>query len=204
MIIFGTKTTRKLLDQGQFNCPQCQGSANFEKRRAKNWFHLYFIPLIPLKEYPPYVECRQCKNTYIDRVLDDAPGRDIAAEFERAAGLIMAKMVLADGEIDDNEIETMRDVYGRITGAIVEREVILKLIESARDEPASAESIASDFGTRLNSEGQELVMKAILLIALSDGDFAKEEQDMANSIGKALGMSSAHMKGIFAELTEAG
>ena len=201
MIIFGTKTTRKLLDSGNFNCPQCQQTTNFGKRRAKNWFHLYFIPLIPLKEYPPYVECRQCKNTYIDRVLDDAPGRDIAAEFERAAGLIMAKMVLADGEIDDNEIETMRDIYGRITGATVEREVIVKLIESAQAESASAEQIASDFGTRLNPDGQELVMKAVLLIALSDGDFAQEEQDLANGIGKALGMSNAHMKGIFAEIT---
>jgi len=202
MIIFGTKTTRKLLDSGNFNCPQCQQTTQFEKRRAKGWFHLYFIPLIPLKEYPPYVECRSCRNTYIDRVLDDEPGRDIAAEFERAAGLIMAKMVLADGEIDDNEIETMRDVYGRITGTNVEREVILKLIESAKSEQASAEKIAADFGTRLNADGQELVMKAILLIALSDGDFAQEEKDMANAIGKALGMSNAHMKGILAELTE--
>ena len=202
MIIFGTKTTKKLLESGDFHCPQCQQTTSFEKRRAKNWFHLYFIPLIPLKEYPPYVECRQCRNTYIARVLDDEPGRDIAAEFERAAGLIMAKMVLADGEIDDSEIETMREVYGRITGTTVEREVILKLIESAKGESATAEQIAADFGTRLNADGQELVMKAILLIALSDGDFAQEEQDMANAIGKALGMSSAHMKGIFAELTE--
>lgn len=202
MIIFGTKTTRKLLDSGDFNCPQCAQTTKFEKRRAKNWFHLYFVPLIPLKEYPPYVECRQCRNTYIARVLDDEPGRDIAAEFERAAGLIMAKMVLADGEIDDNEIETMREVYGRITGTTVEREVIQKLIESAKSEPMSAEQIAKDFGTRLNPDGQELVMKAILLIALSDGDFAEEEQELANNIGKALGMSNAHMKGIFAEVLE--
>lgn len=202
MIIFGTKTTKKLLDSGEFNCPQCQQATTYEKRRAKNWFHLYFIPLIPLKEYPPYVECRSCRNTYIDRVLDDAPGRDIAAEFERAAGLIMAKMVLADGVIDDSEIATMQDVYGRITGTTVEREVITKLIESANSEPATAQQIAADFGTRLNADGQELVMKAVLLIALSDGDFAQEEKDMANAIGKALGMSNAHMKGIFAEVSE--
>lgn len=202
MIIFGTTSTKKLLESGQFNCPQCQTSTPFEKRRVKQWGHLYWIPLIPMKEYPPYVECKSCRNTYIERVLDDEPGRDIAAEFERATGLIMAKMVLADGHIDEAEIDSMQDIYGRITGAQVEREAVLKMVEAAQAEPAGAEDIARDFASRLNPSGQELVMKAVILIAMADGDFAKEEQDLVSGIGAALGMSRAHMKGIFADLTE--
>ena len=52
MIIFGTKATRKLLDKGSFDCPQCNQTTNFEKRRARKWFHLYFIPIIPLETFP--------------------------------------------------------------------------------------------------------------------------------------------------------
>ena len=141
-------------------------------------------------------------------VLDHGLARNLfsnpqrSVEFERATGLIMAKMVLADGHIDEAEIDSMQDIYGRITGAQVEREAVLKMVEAAQAEPAGAEDIARDFASRLNPSGQELVMKAVILIAMADGDFAKEEQDLVSGIGAALGMSRAHMKGIFADLTE--
>lgn len=138
MTCFRTKTAKKLLYSSDFNCPQRQQTKTYEKPRAKNWFRLYFIPLIPLKEYPPYVE----------------------------------------------------------------REVIIKLIGSANSEPEMAEKIVADFGTRLNVSGQELVMKAILLFTRSGGSCVQEEKDMANAIGKALGMSNGHMKGILAKVSE--
>lgn len=203
MIIFGTTTTKKLLDKGEFGCPQCQEMTPYEKRRVKQWGHLYWIPLIPMKEMPPYVECKKCRNTYIERVLDNqAPGGEFQAQFERASGLIMAKMALADGVIDDAEVDTMRDIYSNITGANVEREVILKLIETARGIEDDASEIARNFSSSLNADGQELVMKAILLVAFADGDFADEEQKMVAEIGAALGMSKAHIKGVFSEMTE--
>ncbi len=202
MIIFGTKTTRKLLDKGQFSCPQCQAPSPFEKRRAKQWGHLYWIPIIPMKEMPPYVECQTCRNTYIERVLDDAPGPDIAAEFERAASLIMAKMVLADGVVDASELSAMRNILAQVTGASVEPEAVDKIVAAAQSDKRSAGEIAAEFGSSLNSEGQELVLKAVLMIAAADGDFSSEEKDLAFQIGQAMGMSRAHMKGVYAEVFE--
>ena len=70
MIIFGTTSTRKLLGSGQFRCPQCDAQTRYEKRRAKRWGHLYWIPILPMDEFPPYVECMKCKGTFIDRVLE--------------------------------------------------------------------------------------------------------------------------------------
>lgn len=202
MIIFGTTTTKKLLDKGEFGCPQCQEMTPYEKRRVKQWGHLYWIPLIPMQEMPPYVECKKCRNTYIERVLDQQPGETFQAEFERAAGLIMAKMALADGVIDESEIDTIKDVYSQITNSNVERDVVLKLIEAARTMPENANDIAQSFSSSLNADGQELVMKAILLVAFADGDFAEEEQKMVAEIGAELGMSKAHVKGVFAEMTD--
>ncbi len=201
MMIFGTKSRKELLEAGEFNCPQCQAPSDYEKKRSQSWFYIYIVPLIPLKKFSPYVECRQCRSTYIERVLDDKPGADISPEFEQAAGLIMAKMILADGEINEDEIEMRRDVYERILGTAVEPEAIEQIVDIANSHPDTAEAIAKDFSSRLNLEGQELVMKAILLIAMADGDFAGSERQLAERIGRALGMSPAHMKGLVMTVT---
>ena len=115
MIIFGTKSTRKTLDTGTFGCPQCQQTRNFDKRRAKQWFHLYFIPLIPLKEYPPYVECKSCNATFVEGVLDaNADSGEIRAEFETATMKILTRMAWADGIIEPEEKDAIFDVVNRI------------------------------------------------------------------------------------------
>lgn len=201
MIIFGTTSTRKLLEAGNFHCPHCDRQTSYEKRRAKQWGHLYWIPIIPMEEHPPYVECKVCKNTYIARVLDQNKDAErVRAEFERAAGLVMAKMVLADGKVDVSEKEEMRDILGRISGGSVEPEVVESLIAEARNDNRPVEEIAAAFGNSLNPRGVEQVVRAILFIAIADGDLAREESELLSRIASALGMSKAHFRGVLDEV----
>ena len=78
MIIFGTRTRHKKVDEGEFFCPRCQASRHYTRKQATNFFTLYFIPLIPLKKLGEYVECETCHMAFPVDVLT-APPRPAAA-----------------------------------------------------------------------------------------------------------------------------
>lgn len=205
MLIFGTRSTKKLLDKGTFSCPQCQNAVSYEKRRAKNWFHLYFIPVIPLKEYPPYVECKSCSATFVEGVLNagsQADSEAIRAEFEVAALEILARMALADNVVEPEEIEEILSVVNSICAREYNRDDVLRAIDAAKGNPEDALAIATRVGHTLNDAGKETVLRAVFLVAAADGDFAKEEQEMLLEIGAGLGLRPAHIRGLIAEMMQ--
>jgi tellurite resistance protein len=201
MIIFGTKSTRKTLDSGTFGCPQCQREQAFQKRRAKQWFHLYFIPIIPLKEYPPYVECKGCNATFVEGVLNaNADSDAIRAEFETATLKILARMAWADGVIEPEEKDAIFDIVNRICAKEFSRAEVEQGLAEAKDSPEDALAVATKVGNMLNDGGKEMIVQAVYLIAASDGDFAQEEKEMLLEIGAGLGLRPAHIKGILADM----
>ncbi|KCZ52951.1 TerB family tellurite resistance protein [Hyphomonas pacifica] len=205
MIIFGTKATRKLLDRGSFDCPQCNNTTNFEKRRARTWFHLYFIPVIPMQTYPPYVECGACKGTFVEGVLNASTGATsdaIRAEFETAALAILVRMAWADGKIEAEEVDAIEDVVNRMCAKDFTRSEIEAEIVAAKDSLDDALSVATRVGNMLNDEGKELIVNAVFQIAAADGDFAREEEDTLLEIGAGLGLRPAHVRGLVRDLLE--
>lgn len=69
IIIFGSKVRYKTLATGQFYCPQCKTTRDYELRHARNWFSVYFIPIIPLNEVGQFVTCRTCGTNFPKEVL---------------------------------------------------------------------------------------------------------------------------------------
>lgn len=205
MIIFGTKATRKLLDKGSFDCPQCNNTTNFEKRRARTWFHLYFIPIIPMQTYPPYVECKACKGTFVEGVLNASTGAtsdQIRAEFETAALAILVRMAWADGRIEPEEVDAIEHVVNQMCARDFTRVEIEAEIVSAKDSLDDALSVATRVGNMLNDEGKELIVNAVFQIAAADGNFAREEEDTLLEIGAGLGLRPAHVRGLVRDLLE--
>jgi len=202
MIIFGTKSTRKLLDRGHFHCPQCQADRDFDMRRAKRWFHIYFIPLIPLNTYPPYVECKTCKATFVEGVLNSATDADIRAEFETATMEILARMAWADGIIEPEERQEIFKVVNDICAREYSMNDVNAAIDQAKGNPEDALAVATRVSGMLNDRGKEMIVAAVYDIAASDGDFAKEEREMILEIGAGLGLRPAYIKGLLSELEE--
>nr|WP_321359637.1 TerB family tellurite resistance protein [uncultured Hyphomonas sp.] len=205
MIIFGTKATRKLLDQGTFECPQCRQSSDFEKRRARSWFHLYFIPVIPLKTFPPYVECKACKGTFVEDVLNASTGATsdaIRAEFEIAALAILVRMAWADGKIEPEEVDAIEHVVNLMCARDFSRAEVEAEITAAKDSLDDALSVATRAGNMLNDEGKEMIVNAVFQIAAADGVFSREEEDTILEIGAGLGLRPAHVRGLVRDLVE--
>ena len=73
LILFGTKDRRKVVADGQFLCPKCGVERGYEVISLREWFTLFFIPILPTannEEREDFVECRTCKSVYDIDVLE--------------------------------------------------------------------------------------------------------------------------------------
>jgi transcription elongation factor Elf1 len=73
LILFGTKGRRKVVANGQFACPKCGVEKDYEVISLREWFTLFFIPILPTannEEREDFVECGACKTKYDIDVLE--------------------------------------------------------------------------------------------------------------------------------------
>lgn len=206
MIIFGTRGVTTTPESGQFHCPGCATSRPYELKRVRRFFTLYFIPVIPMDVLGEYIECIGCRETWKPSVLkhDPSAGKaEFEAEYHRAIRRVMVLMLLADGEVDEAEIEVVRGIYGSLSKKQVTREDVQREIAEARSASQDVRTYLSGLVGQLNEQGKDLVFKAAYFVAKADGKFTDEEQDLLLDIGKTLELSKAHVSGLMGELSRA-
>jgi hypothetical protein len=70
LIIFGTRNREEDKGSGDFFCPHCNEKRRYNRKRVRNYFSLYFVPLIPLGKGQEYVQCQFCSMAFQPEVLD--------------------------------------------------------------------------------------------------------------------------------------
>jgi hypothetical protein len=122
IIIFGTKVRYKTISTGQFYCPQCKTKRDYELRKARNYFALYFIPIIPLGDAGEFVTCLTCgtnfqkdvlaiplpTNTPLDRFV-----REAQADLDGGTPIEMARQKLINTGLSRDLVE---QVIGQAAG----------------------------------------------------------------------------------------
>lgn len=199
MIIFGTRGITTTPEKGQFHCPTCSSTRDYGLKRVRRFFTLYFIPLIPLDKLGEYVECLSCKDSYKTVVLDNDPAANqeqFEAEYQTAIKKVMMHILLADGVVEESEIAVAQEIYQKISGREISQSSLHEEIYRIRESGESLDDSLTAVRGFLNDEGKELVIKAAMYVALADGEFQQEEQQMVAEIGAALGMTKAHVQGV--------
>jgi uncharacterized tellurite resistance protein B-like protein len=199
MIIFGTRGVTSTDREGTFHCPECRARQSYAHRKVRKFFTLYFIPIIPLESLGEYVECLRCNGTYQMRVLEHDPeqrNRRIEAEYLRAMRRAMLQMMLADGQIAEDEVQVVCSVYEKVSGkGLTPAEVRSEASAMAGSSVDAAQSLRA-FAGMLNDAGKEQVIRALFFVALADGSFGAEEQSFHTKVGRALEMSHYHVQGV--------
>jgi uncharacterized tellurite resistance protein B-like protein len=199
MIIFGTRGITYNNAEGRFHCPRCRSEQGYHQKRVRRFFTLYFIPVIPLDLLAEYIDCDACRSTWDNEVLSHNPAaekKEFEAEFERAVKRVMVMMMLADGNVESSEVERIREVFEQIAGVKLSEADVHAEADKARAEKVSLDQFLQGVAARLNDNGKELVVKAAMLVAASDGNLAEEELKLLTDIARALGMSPSHLKGV--------
>lgn len=199
MIIFGTRGVTTTPQKGEFHCPTCNTTQGYGLKRVRRFFTLYFIPVIPLNMLGEYVECTGCKDSYKTQVLDNDPAANqeqFEAEYQTAVKKVMMHILLADGVVDDAEISMAANIFQQVSGREISESALREEIVALQNSNGSFLDSLGNVRGFLNDEGKEVVIKAAYYVAMADGEFQQEEQQMVADIGQALGMTPAHVKGV--------
>ena len=199
MIIFGTRGITTTPEKGTFYCPRCQDNQNYNLKRVRRFFTLYFIPIIPLDMLGEYVECPACQGTYDPEILDYDPREEnqrLEALYFVAVKHVMIGMLLADGVIDDNEVRTLQTIYQDMTGTQLPEDEIREEIAVVRASGNSPVELVAQLNGQLNDVGRETVIRAAYSIAAADGHVDPSEMALIGDIGKTLGFTPAHLAGV--------
>lgn len=200
MIIYGTKHTTKTLQQGEFYCPHCSKRRPYVMARKKRWFHIYWIPMIPMQELPSYVECNVCKNAWQPRILELDPEADRKAanqQIRHGIACLLAT-VASTARLSSSRTEAeIASALTELTGEASSAEEANRLMAEAAAEGKDAEAHAKDLANLLSDRGRELVLRAVVRLANLEG---AASPGTMTPIGLGLGMSAAHVNGVIAEL----
>ncbi|MBA3460860.1 MAG: TerB family tellurite resistance protein [Deltaproteobacteria bacterium] len=184
---------------GQFHCPCCATTCAYRHRRVRRFFHIFFVPLIPLTLAGEYVECGQCKGTYkldvlsIAKALAAGTAPPNVTESQRCVRRVLAMMTLADGRVQDSEIDAITQFLAYAENRFVAREEVAAELEAAKREPVDIEQYCRQMMGFLNEQGRQDVLKAAQLVAAADGNVDLSEQKLLERIGIALGMRPAQV-----------
>ncbi len=202
MIIFGTRGVKSTIKQGDFHCPQCQNKKPYKHKKVTKFFTLYFIPIIPLGPMGEYVECATCRGTFVPRVLENNPDakEEFVAVYEQAIKHSMVLIMLADGEIDEGEKDQVLKIFNKFGSNQMNMSELDAYVTKVEKEQEDVTTYLKKVAGYLNEHGKETVIKCGLSVAAADGHVDRSELDMIYEMGKALDMTSAHIKGVIGEM----
>jgi len=205
MIIFGTRGINSTIKQGQFLCPQCASNQNFKHKKVTKFFTLYFIPLIPYGTAGEFVECQTCKGTFVPRVLDYNPTQnqnEFQSQYEKAMRHSMVLMMLADGHIDDEELNIVQKIINKFGHNDITRDELNKLIKDIEYQKEPIQKYLSKITPSLNEHGKEIIIKCGLAVAAADGNIDDSEIALIHEMAKSMEMSPSHVKGILQDMAK--
>lgn len=187
MIIFGTRTTNPTAGQGFFNCPRCGPQKPYTHKKAKRWFTLYFIPVIPLGTAGEYVECNACAGTFDMEALHYDPAAEQAEMFDRLRRLAVLAMLHAQRYQPANVAALQAALQG-ITQDFVAEDVIHQDVQFAQQAQAQLETVYRQQTQDLSADGKSLLMRVILATLSPTRHVEPQDHQVAHRAGAAMGM----------------
>ena len=193
------------MDSGEFYCPNCNTNRAYNKKYVQDWFTLYFIPTFPVgSKKNEHIECEECSSIYHLDVIDYKPGlnnEEMTSEYEKALQNVLCLMIIADDNIEDQEIKTVSNIFNKLTNdKKLSKVKINKTISNLKKDNLTVDEYLKNIKPYLNTEHRELIIKAMYYVAGSDGHLDDRESELLMDTAKILEMTSAHIKGVLSEL----
>lgn len=118
-----------------------------------------------------------------------------------ASGGCMFAITLADGEIEDPEIDTMMTIYSELMGQPPDRADLQATAQTMDSEAGRGQGGSSDplqvllqqlrqDRPRLDDNARELILESAFRVACSDGEIEPEEDRLLRSLAEALGIGA--------------
>ncbi|NJN14355.1 MAG: zinc-ribbon domain-containing protein [Planctomycetes bacterium] len=190
IIFFGTRGISSRLEVGEFHCPRCGPGSPYEHKRVRRFFHLWYIPLVPVGARQEFVECGTCKGAFDPEVLtrrvpEAAPEFDYA--YQRGVLRAMVAVLPAAGEEQEAErLAEVRDLYRTETGVELGLPEVRSVLRQTEGEGDAVVEELKDLGRRLDALRRTRIIQATRRVAQRKGAPSEEIAALLRRIEAAL------------------
>jgi hypothetical protein len=200
ILIWGWRVRFKTLMEGVFFCPTCGGDRSFARKQGRNWFTLFFIPLIPLAHVgDEFVECTTCKSGYRPSVLQLPTSAALADNLVAATREALA-WLLRTAPHGPAAVATALEILSRAANRPW-TEPELRADIAGLDVSGLPNRLAALAGV-LNEHGKESFLGGCTRVAAADGTITDQERQLLDNVAASLTMTPAHARGVIAQVTE--
>lgn len=201
MNVLGLRFCFRSTGHGIMHCQRCGGDRPYVRCRARRWFHVLNIPLIPLGRVIEHVQCRVCRTRYRLDLLAVPTVADMLTALPDGALASVTTMLLAgkpgNGLARSRAIEVMRaaGLEDYDDSVLTTDLAVAASLELDIAEPLGA------LASKLVSPAQEWFLADAVRVGLADGPLSERERDAVRRIAASLGMTGAQADGVIV-LTE--
>ncbi|MEZ6096168.1 MAG: DUF533 domain-containing protein [Pirellulaceae bacterium] len=202
MIIYGSRGIKSTIDTRPFHCPQCNDQREGNLRQVRNFFTLYFIPVIPLNVAGRFVECTTCRGNFNEDIYDYDPEK-ARKETEEQMLRVMILAALADGMVDDNEREEIKRQFQDLAGLPLTNDTLRQEIDMAMKANTNLNDYVSGIAPNLSNHGKVLVVKLAFFTMSAHGELKTGHNDQLSKLAKTLSIPQDQYMELIRQLSEA-
>ncbi|MGD8496868.1 MAG: TerB family tellurite resistance protein [Gemmatimonadales bacterium] len=183
-----------VLETGEFYCSNCKSRQSYALKSSRPQAPSWLGRIFGDGDKGRYVECQNCGATAVPAVLQVA---DSTADADYLKGIrrVAIQMMAVDGEIADEEVAAIQEMYQQVTGHDLDDASIRR--EAERYSAETVDELA-DWLTKLaqgmNEKGKELILKTAFWVVAADSQFDESEATFIYRVGGALGVSAADVR----------
>ena len=186
-VLFGEQSRNQEVASGDFDCPVCLGRQHYHHRRIKQYFSLFFIPLLPLEDSANYLICSGCQACFDPQILKQ-PQEYCQACNHQALRRALCYLVAGYGDTTRSR-EQMRTLYQDATGQPLDDAAIddeLQLIHSGL---SATLPYLHQLAPRLSAHAKQQLVLASYQLARRLGEMDFDDRVRINTLAAELGLS---------------
>ena len=193
MILMGCTPRRKVLGTGMFYSPEAGCDAPYELVETRRWLVMGFMALVPIGTPTLQVECQETGAVYDPEVLEALTDAEVCELMETSIRASVAAIALADDVVSGAERATAIAVVNEFVEGydVVDFESDLEDVGIV-----PLEDLLAALSTALNEHGRERLLSCAARVMAASGPASERTVKEAYAIGRALGMSDAHIDGV--------
>lgn len=191
MILVGSMEWASTIEKGDFFCPKCNAAKTYQRKIARPFLTLYFVPIIPIGSLREYVVCRSCRERFDPTILSSGQAAELLrtslpaagpAPFETELLRMIALIIAEDDQVSDAEILMATRVYESMVLQNLPRAELDRVCREVITLRINADRYVGIAGEGMSHDQKLKCVQAMFAVASAEGHISPRRlQSLMNS-----------------------
>ena len=200
MFIAGTFDWASTLEQGEFLCPKCGTNKTYQRKVARTFVTLYFIPIIPISGLHEFVICRGCRERFDTLVLTasrmspasrEPQALGAAGSFDEELLRVMALIIVDDDFVTEPEIAMAQRIYQSMLMRELPRPALERACREVLNLRINAMRYIGDAGNGMTYDQKIMTVQAMFAVAGAEGQISAKRIKTLMQAQQQLGLDDS-------------